>query len=349
MVRRRLKAISLFSGMGGMDLGLERAGIKVVLQVDNDPFCYETLRANRPRARVLLTDISTVSGEELLEAARLTEGSVDLVVGGPSCQPFSRSNEGRRRGAKDPRGKLIFKFARIVQEICPEAFIMENVQGLSSSNNGHDINKLIRHFSKIGYIAALRVLNAADYGVPQKRRRLFLIGLANGGTPRFPYPTHSHRDSPHNGVEPHVTSGEALADLDDGENHDGSKTIGGKYGRLLNDIPLGMNYLFYTRRMGHPKPLFHWRSKFWPFLLKLDPDQPSSTIQARPGPYVGPFHWRNRRLTITEIKRLQTIPDSWLVSGVRDSAYTSPAWRQIGEAVPTLLMERIGETLLETL
>ncbi len=271
------------------------------------------------------------------------------MVGGPSCQPFSRSNEGNRLGTRDPRGRLIFEFARIVQEVRPTGFIMENVHGLASSNNGHDLKELVRRLSKIGYNVVVAVLNAADYGVPQKRRRLFLIGLANGGTPHFPDPTHNHRDSPHNGVEPHVTSGEALADLDDGEDYDGIKTIGGKYGCLLNDIPPGMNYLFYTRRMGHPKPLFRWRSKFWPFLLKLDPDKPSSTIQARPGPCVGPFHWRNRRLTIAEIKRLQTIPDNWSVSGTHEPAYASPAWRQIGEAVPPLLMENVGNTLRETL
>jgi len=346
---RRLRVISLFSGMGGMDLGLEKVGMKIALQVDIDPLRCKTLRANRPRARILCENISKLGKMELLDAAGLSEGSVDLIVGGPSCQPFSRSNEGKRLGTKDPRGQLIFEFARLIREIRPAAFIMENVHGLVSSNNGHDLRELTRRFLKIRYKIAWRVLNAADYGVPQKRRRFFLIGLENGKSPRFPDPTHSYRDSPREGLEPYVTTGEALANLDDDIDYDGAETVGGKYGHLLNNIPPGMNYLFYTKRKNHKKPLFRWRSKFWPFLLKLDPSQPSNTIQARPGPYVGPFHWRNRRLTITEIKRLQTIPDGRFVAGVRDPVYASPAWRQIGEAVPPLLMERIGETLIETL
>jgi DNA (cytosine-5)-methyltransferase 1 len=119
--------------------------------------------------------------------------------------------------------------------------------------------------------------------------------------------------------------------------------VNGRYGHLLPGIPAGDNYLFYTEKRGHPAPLFEWRSRFWSFLLKLDPNQPSPTIQAQPGPYVGPFHWKNRRLRLPEIKRLQTFPDDYEIVGSRRSAQM-----QIGNAVPPLLAEQVASALRMT-
>jgi len=130
-----------------------------------------------------------------------------------------------------------------------------------------------------------------------------------------------------------------IGDLDRDYEDDELK-VGGKWGHLLPEIPPGDNYLFFTEKRGHPNPIFAWRSKYWSFLLKLSPDKPSWTIQAQPGPYVGPFHWKNRRLTISEIKRLQTFPDDYIIYGNRKSAH-----RQLGDAVPPLLAEKIGESI----
>jgi DNA (cytosine-5)-methyltransferase 1 len=138
-----------------------------------------------------------------------------------------------------------------------------------------------------------------------------------------------------------VTTGEALGDLMERDDlAEPEEAVNGRYGHLLPDIPPGDNYLFYTEKRGHAKPLFGWRKRYWSFLLKLDPNQPSPTIQAQPGPYVGPFHWLNRRLRIAEIKRLQTFPDDYELVGTRRSAQV-----QIGNAVPPMLAEQVARAL----
>ena len=319
--------------MGGLDLGLKRAGYKVALQVDIDPCCIETLKKNWPRTPKIQEDIATLSGKKILSTSKVKKNKVALIAGGPSCQPFSRSNEGKRKGIKDRRGKLIFEFARLVDEIRPKAFIMENVAGLISSNNGKDFKRLLEFYNKINYHVKYGVLNAAEYGLPQKRKRLFLVGFKKKTDFNFPRPTHGASDE----LIPFVTSGEVLKDLDDGIVRDSKKSIGGKHGKLVNDIPPGMNYIYYTAEHNPKKAIFRNRSKFWTFLLKLDPDKPATTIQASPWTHVGPFHWNNRRLTIAEIKRLQGIPDDYVITGAKEKEYTSPAWRQIGDAVPPLL------------
>lgn len=343
------RAVSLFSGMGGMDLGFQKAGMKTVLATDNDPRCIQTLRANGTTGTLLPADLFDVDGKTLLRRAGLRKGDVDVVYGGPSCQPFSRSNEGRRRGIKDPRGRLVFEFSRIVRELEPKSFVMENVRGLVSSNGGRDLRLLEQRFRRMGYRVNSFVLNAADYGVPQSRHRLFVVGLEDGPTPAPPEPTHASRDSPRKGLRTHVTAEDAIGRLDDGVNSQGAETIGGLYGHLLDRIPPGMNYLYYTRRYNRRKALFGWRSKFWTFLLKMDPARPSHTIQATPGPYVGPFHWRNRRLTLEEIKRLQGIPAYWKVSGKSEPEYSSAAWRQVGNAVPPQLATAVAARIKEHL
>ncbi len=341
MAKRELKAISLFSGMGGLDLGLKAAGFDICAQVDNDPNCIETLKINWPKLPIMEEDISTLSGDDILQRAGIKKVEVDLVAGGPSCQAFSRSNEGKRKGTKDARGKMIFEFERIIREIKPRAFIMENVPGLASSNDGEDFKKILTNYEGMKYHIFWKVLNAAEYGVPQKRKRLFLVGFKENVKFAFPQKTHGDDD----GLKPFATAGEALKDLDDGVTHDANVTIGGKYGHLINDIPPGMNYLYYTKRYNPKKALFKDRSKFWTFLLKLDPEQPSTTIQAQPWSSVGPFHWRNRRLTLNEIKRLQGIPDSYIISGVKGNGNErcSPAWIQVGNAVPPKLGEVVGK------
>ncbi|MEA2033619.1 MAG: DNA cytosine methyltransferase [Euryarchaeota archaeon] len=340
MAKRKLKAISLFSGMGGLDLGLKAAGFKICAQVDNNPYCVETLKINWPTVPVIDNDISTISGKYILQKAGLKKNEVDLVAGGPSCQPFSRSNEGKRKGTKDARGLMVFEFERLVKGLRPKAFIMENVAGLVSSNGGKDLEKILWNYDRLDYHVFHRVLNAAEHGVPQKRKRLFFVGFREEVDFVFPEKTHGNGGK----LKPVVTSGEVLRDLDDGVVYDAKTKIGGKYGYLINDIPPGMNYIYYTKEYDPKNALFKDRSKFWTFLLKLDPEQPSTTIQAQPWSSVGPFHWRNRRLTLNEIKRLQGTLDNYIVSGIRGNGneYGSPAWMQIGNAVPPKLGEVVG-------
>jgi DNA (cytosine-5)-methyltransferase 1 len=131
-----------------------------------------------------------------------------------------------------------------------------------------------------------------------------------------------------------VTAGEALAGLV--TEPEPQESVAGQWGHLLPDVPPGDNYLFYTAKRGHPDPVFKWRSRYWSFLLKLDPDRPSPTIQAQPGPYVGPFHWENRRLRVGEMKRLFTFPDDFELVGRRSSVQA-----QLGNSVPPRLAEQV--------
>jgi len=133
---------------------------------------------------------------------------------------------------------------------------------------------------------------------------------------------------------PHVTAGEALAGLV--TDPEPGEVVGGQHGHLLEEIPPGENYLYYTAERGYPDPKFAWRSRYWSFLLKLDPSKPSPTIQAQPGPNVGPFHWDNRRLRIPEMKRLFTFPDNFEFGGSRRSVQS-----QIGNSVPPALARQV--------
>jgi DNA (cytosine-5)-methyltransferase 1 len=187
------------------------------------------------------------------------------------------------------------------------------------------------------------VLNAADYGVAQLRPRLFVVGVPKGRRPpELPTPTHGgrweRRSTGDVGDRPHVTTGEALVGLV--TMPEPEEVVRGRWGHLLPDVPFGGNYLHYTAKRGHPDPLFEWRSRYWSFLLKLDPTRPSPTIQAQPGPNVGPFHWENRRLRILEMKRLFTFPDAFELVGRRQSVQA-----QIGNSVPPLLAEAVARSL----
>ena len=342
-----LSAISLFSGSGGLDLGVERAGYAVRSCVEYDRDACESLRANFPRARVLEGNIRDVPTEAILGAAGLRPGEAELLLGGPPCTPFSKSGywlEYKRKGL-DPEAGLLDHYLRVLAEARPRAFVLENVFALAYRNHNRPwLERLLEVFAELGYEVECRALLAADLGVPQKRQRLFIVGSLDG-RPGLPEPTHG---GPHEtrrrwdpSLAPHVTTGEAIGDLAERDDlAEPEETVGGKYGHLLPGIPPGDNYLFYTEKRGHAAPQFGWRKRYWSFLLKLDPAQPAPTIQSQPGPYVGPFHRDNRRLRLPEIKRLQTFPDEHVIVGSRRSAQV-----QIGNAVPPLLAEQVARAL----
>ena len=344
-----LAAISLFSGAGGLDLGVERAGYRVLAALESDADAAATLRANFRDTHVLERDVRTVDTSELLEAAGLRAGEADLLIGGPPCTPFSKSGnwlEYKRTG-KDANADLLDHYLRILSEAKPRTFLLENVFGLAYRNhNAFWLKRLLATFRELGYHVDHRVLLAADYGVPQRRQRLFIIG-SRDGIPRFPTATHS---GPHEArrwdesLPSHVSSGEAIGDLADrAELAEPEEIVSGTFAHLLPQVPPGDNYLYFTAKRKHPQPMFKWRSRYWNFLLKLHPEQPAPTIQAQPGPWVGPFHWHNRRLRLVEIRRLQTFPDDYEIVGSRRSAQI-----QIGNAVPPLLAERIVSSLAES-
>jgi DNA (cytosine-5)-methyltransferase 1 len=344
-----LTCASLFSGCGGLDLGLQRAGFDLVFAEDIDPHCSKSHQANFPDTPFHSGSINDLSSESFWGAARMKDRQIDLLAGGPPCPPYSKSRFYRKdkpRGLGDPVGwESINGYLRALEFIQPRAFLLENVPGLAYTVHA-DALKLIRDTAHdLGYDVEHRVLNAADYGVPQIRERLFVVGTKVPFS--WPEPTHTQDAKPglFDSLAPWVTAGDAIADLDTDENADdtGHFAGGGRHD-LLEQIPPGGNYLFFTEKRGHPEPIYKWRSRYWSFLLKLSPDLPAWTIQARRSNNMGPFHWRNRILRISEIMRLQTFPDDWTVAGkVIDQ------WRQIGNAVPPLLAERMGQAIAASL
>ena len=345
--------MSLFSGAGGLDLGVEAAGYRTAAAVEINDDAADTMEKNfhslaSPVIRKSIMDVPT---KELLRAAGLRgRERPDLLVGGPPCTPFSKSGfwlEWKRAGL-DPDASLLQAYTRVLAEARPRAFILENVYALTYQNKASRpaFQRLLREIDEAGYQFTWRVLNAADYGVPQLRPRLFVIGTPKRTRPPvLPEPTHGgqwERRTSGGGELTHVTSGQALAGLV--TTSEPEEVVRGSWGHLLPDIPPGDNYLFYTAKRSHPAPLFDWRSRYWSFLLKLDPNRPAPTIQAQPGPNVGPFHWESRRLRVPELRRLFTFPDHFELVGRRASVQA-----QIGNSVPPLLAERVAQRLVSDL
>ena len=344
--------ISLFSGAGGLDYGLEAAGFETAVCLEMDRYCCDTLRKNRnwPVLEGLIENFPT---SHILAAGSLVEKEAALLVGGPPCQPFSKSGywkSGDSMRLGDPRANTLEEYMRVLEEALPYAFIIENVYGLAYKGKDEGLVFLQDRLNKINaekgtsYSFTWKVLNAAHFGVPQVRERVFIIGCRDGKEFVFPHPSFSAEDMENAdelfAFESYRCAWDAIGDLDDADEAPVPSKVGGTWGDLLPSIPEGKNYLWHTNR-GGGKDLFGWRSRYWSFLLKLSKNLPSWTIQAQPGTAIGPFHWKNRRLTMREMARLQTFPDDVEVLGG-----TSNVQRQIGNAVPSLLAEVLGREIL---
>jgi DNA (cytosine-5)-methyltransferase 1 len=350
----------MFSGAGGLDLGAELAGFRTLVAVEWDDDAADTMEKN---ATAFFPDLYGVMRADLYPLATGKGGGVttrdillagglgarerpDLLIGGPPCVAFSKSGfwlDWKRDGI-DPAASLLQAYTRVLAEAKPRFFILENVYALTFNNRASRpaYTRLLAEIEGAGYGYQAGVLNAADYGIPQARPRLFIIGARRGERlPELPGPTHHGRWERRRiggGPSPHRTAGEALAGLVTAP--EAEEVVRGSWGHLLPDIPPGDNYLHFTAERGHPNPIFEWRSRYWSFLLKLDPARPAPTIQAQPGPNVGPFHWDNRRLRIPELRRLFTFPDGYAFVGRRMSVQA-----QVGNSVPPLLAQCVAESI----
>jgi DNA (cytosine-5)-methyltransferase 1 len=357
-----MQAISLFSGAGGLDLGCEASGFRTVAAVELDATARDTMLANRSGyfrdldPDSLFPDITALDIKDLLSRAGLSRGDAALIHGGPPCTPFSKSGywlEYKRAGA-DPRASLLDNFIDVVGGVQPATFLMENVFGLAYRGRSRPmLDRFLAMAEAAGYEVDFRVILAADLGVPQLRQRLFCVGLrrdvlgSEAGEWSFPWPAVTH-SGPHEtrtgwdaSLPRHRTAGEALASLTEDQNPpELEEHVHGTYAELLRATPPGENYLHWTSERGHRSPKFKWRSRYWNFLLKLNPDRPSPTIQGQPGPWVGPFHWESRRLRVGELKRLMTFPDDFRVLGTRREQQL-----QLGNAVPPLLAQKIAAAI----
>lgn len=345
-----LKGISLFSGIGGLDFGFEEAGFETRVALEFNRHACATMRLNRPW-EIIEDDINKVASTDLLRRAGLKAGEPDVLIGGPPCQPFSKSSywvRGNTLRLDDPRADTLTGYLRILRDTRPRAFLLENVYGLAYEGKDEGLRFLldginqINREKKTNYKISWQVINCAEYGVPQIRERVFLVGARDGRSFRFPEPKFGDpkkiESDLFGGVEPYRTAWDALGDLPEPNDLEGLR-VGGKWGDLLPTIPEGENYLWHTDRSGG-HPLFGWRTRYWSFLLKLSKRLPSWTVQAQPGAAIGPFHWKNRRLTFQELCRIQTFPD-----GLSIACGRTEMQRQLGNAVPSLVAEILAREI----
>ena len=305
-----MKVLSLFSGAGGLDLGLIQAGNTVIWANDIDANAVETYKKNIG-THIVLGDIKNIDISKLPKA--------DVVVGGFPCQGFSQAN--RFRMLDDERNVLYKFFYEVIHEKQPYFFIAENVKGILSLGKGEAIKQIILDFEAAGYYTDLHLVNMADYGVPETRQRVIIIGqrhdLGKDLLFKFPIPTHSKEGE--NGLKRWVTIAEAIDHFPDPD--------------LPNEI---MNHEYSKYKVAYRDYTAH---------RKTDPDKPSPTILARGNGGGGvcaiPHYNGKRRLTVRESASVQTFPEDFEFFGVLGSCY-----RQIGNAVPVLFARLLGQELM---
>lgn len=330
--------LSLFTGCGGLDIGFHDAGFNIVEMVEVEERFVRTLTQNTGQGKYL--------GEarpvcvDIRKYDPTFKHEIDLIIGGPPCQTFSAA--GRRAagvlGTTDPRGVLFQEYVRLLKKFQPKAFLFENVYGIVGAEGGKPWELIQKSFKEVGYALHYRILDAADYGAPQHRERLIIVGVRSGEKNfLFPQPLVGPDSS---GGENYYTAGEAVETARIEKN--GQSELTGRYGHLLKGIPDGLNYSFYTKELGHPNPVFSWRSKFSDFLYKADPEKPVRAIKAQGGKYTGPFSWESRPFEISEFKRLQTIPDEFDLVGGR-----SKAIHQIGNSVPSQFARMLALSVMD--
>ncbi len=343
MTPKKIKTLSLFSGAGGLDIGFHNAGFDILGCVEIEPAYAKSLERNSGSGRFFGPKLN-IHCEDIrnFDPTPYVGIGIECVIGGPPCQTFSAA--GRRSGGVlgtiDPRGRLFESYCRILKAIEPQVFVFENVYGLPGANGGQPWREICAAFAKLGYQMKAEVVDSADYGVPQHRERLIIVGYRNHSLSyEFPVPTHGPDSDT---GRPLVSINDAIKDLQDPD--EPYHEFDGLYGHLLPLVPEGLNYSFFTREMGYPKPFFAWRSKFHDFLYKVDRNSPSRTIKAQPGKFTGPFHWKNRHFTIDELKRLQSFPDNYELVGTFGKVV-----EQIGNSVPPGLAEVIAISVKEQL
>jgi len=336
------KVLSVFSGGGGIDCGFKKAGYEICFSTDFWKPACDTLELNKVGDLVVCDDIRNIDYAAELNKIGLTLQDIDVLVGRPPCPAYSKSRFYRTdyaRALDDKNSFTLYEYFRALDEIRPKVFLFENVFGFVYKPHKPAFDLLKEKAEEYGYDITYKVVNTANYGVPQTRERFLCVGIKKGEGEAFVFPeeTHYNPEKPNlfsEGKEPWVTCGDAIGDLDYDLPEDKDRQAGAKHKDLLKLIPPGENYLYLTAEKGYPEPKFKWRSRYWSFLLKLSPERPSWTIQATWSDNMGPFHWKNRYLRINEIKRIQTFDDDYEFTG----SFTDQ-WRQIGNAVPVKMAE----------
>ena len=350
--QRPLRCLDLFCGAGGLSCGLHEAGLETVLGIDFDAAAIRTFNANHI-GKGIVADIETCSSEDI---GLLCGGFVDLVVGGPPCQGFSLSGH---RAEDDKRNRLYKSFVRIVHDLKPEGFVLENVPGLVSLFGGRARERIVREFSELGYHVQYQILRASDYGVPQHRRRVVFVGFRHC---HFAFPPPTHFENPETGQMKMVSCAEALDDLPrlSDPAHLGeavqpyAKAASNDYQRLMREHSTNvLNHVaarhsdFVRKMIALVPPGKNYKSlpdgiraekNFHVAWTRFPKDAPSPTIDTGHRHH---FHYRECRVpTVRECARLQSFPDDFTFFGNKTQQF-----RQVGNAVPPLMAKAIGLAL----
>lgn len=333
--------ISFFSGCGGLDIGTQMAGTKIISSLDCEPIAIATLKGNPffQFSEHHCEDIRNISAKFYSQCLKKNNPEKLILVGGPPCQPFSKAGywitNYKRQASHDERN-MVGEYLRLIEEIKPDGLLLENVESILHPTNKEAVELIENTLSRLGY-SYIRVLaNATNYGIPQKRKRVIFLASLNKKIIGFPSILSNDEANKVNVLD-------WIGRFDIDSLAEPEESVNGKtYAHELCEIPPGHNYIALSARNGYPNPKFIANKRFWNFLLKLHPLLPSWTIAAQPGPWVGPFHWNNRRLRVREIASIQTFPLDYIFSGTRRSIQ-----KQIGNAVPPLLGQKMVEHLLK--
>ncbi len=351
IIDSKIQTIGFFSGAGGLDIGAQLAGSKVISSLDFDRDSVATMKANKyfAHSKHFHKDIKEMFATDYTKIIKDNNPEKLILVGGPPCQPFSKAGywvtHKNRLGSEDPRN-MIGQYLRIVEELKPDGFLLENVESLLHPKNANAVSELKEAIDKLGYKFIVYRANAQDFGVPQKRKRVFFIASQKE---IIGNPIKTHGEEIERIMNSYLLPYENVIDwigkFDIDKYFEPEELTTGKtYDEELKQIPPGQNYFALSERSGHPNPKFLANKRFWNFLLKLHPNKPSWTIAAQPGPWVGPFHWNNRRLRVPESAAIQTFPEDYHFVGTRRSVQ-----KQIGNAVPALLGKAMVNHLISNI
>lgn len=359
------KAVSFFSGAGGLDTGMMQAGFDIRLTIEIEETFCETLRTNHPGMNVLHGDIMEYSRERIYREANINEDEeIDFLFGGSPCQSFSTA--GKRRAFSDPRGQAMLKFAELVRTVRPKVFLLENVRGLLSAALKHRplnqrgdgfppleekelpgsaLNFLLGQFS--GYNINYRLVNAADYGVPQTRERVFFVGVRNDLRRRFEFPDKTHDAEGQNGLNNWVTFGQMLQEIDFHQHH--YLEYSPERLRFMRMIPPGggnwRNLPEEIRREAMGGAYESGGGKVG-FYRRINVNKPAPTMLTSPiqkSTNLG-HPYEDRPLSIEEYLAVQQFPKGYRVAGSLSDQYV-----QIGNAVPVGLAKILGSSIMITL
>lgn len=333
-------AIDLFCGAGGLHIGFENAGFNIKLCVDNNDIVEKTHKRNFPNIPIINRDINKVSTDEIREY--LDDNKVDVIIGGPPCQGFSTighrvSSNPEKRKQKDPRNELVLTYARIINEIRPKFIVMENVKGILTLEKGAYLNNVLSILAKAGYDVEYKLINMADYGVPEVRERVIIIGNSIGMPVTFPTPDHS--DNPNDNLPAWENCWDVLKDLEKMADNPSFNHVALKHTckniERYKLIPEG-------GRLPEDKLSKElYRKNFGNTYKRLARNRPALTMV--PGNDAFPIHpTLNRSLTVREAARIQTFPDSIIFEGNRRQQ-----GHQVGNAVPPVFSKKLAIFILE--